>query len=223
MGIGRCLRIAAAGDEHLLNVRMDDIALPLAPPGGLAQLSANHPTQLPAGLSGNKVPWTREVPLPSGSVQRVHHARNGAGVATVHDNGEVYPRPKFSQGLPQPVVAEGIFPIQIGRTQDLVALIRFISIVVRHVGSMPRIMEEQDISLPPFRDQILNGSLHRFFRRLGIRKGRDVFFGEAVIRCQRSAQILHIVDASLEVRAGDLIFVDPDEHRSLGHTSPFRV
>ena len=58
MGIGRCLRIAAAGDEHLLNVRMDDIALPLAP-RGLAQLSANHPTQLPAGLSGNKVPWTR--------------------------------------------------------------------------------------------------------------------------------------------------------------------
>jgi len=45
-------------------------------------------------------------------------------VAAVHDDSQVYSRPKLPQGLPQPVIAERILPIQIGRTQDLIALIR---------------------------------------------------------------------------------------------------
>ena len=115
MRVGRRLCIATAGEQELFDIRMDDILLPLTSTRSFAQLPTKCSPQLTAGLSGNEVPWTGEIPLSSGSVERVHHARDGAGMAAVHDDGETHPRWKFPQGLSQPVVAEGILPIQIGR------------------------------------------------------------------------------------------------------------
>ncbi len=131
--VGRRLCIATAGDQHLLNICMDDILLPLTPTGSFAQLPTKCSPHLTAGLCGNEIPRTGEVPLSSGSVERVHHARDGAGMAAVHDDGEVYTRSKFSKGLSQPVVTEGILPVQIGGTQNFIPMIGFIAIVIRHV------------------------------------------------------------------------------------------
>ena len=91
MRIGRCLRIPTAGDEQLLNVRMNDVLLSLTSTRSLAQLPAKCPAQLPAGLGRHEIQRTREVPLPSGSIERIHHARDGAGMTAIHDDSEVYP------------------------------------------------------------------------------------------------------------------------------------
>ena len=45
----------------------------------------------------------------------------------------------------------------------------------------------------------------------------DVALLEAVELDERRAQVLHIVDTTPEVRAGDLILVDSDQQRTLCH------
>ena len=43
MRVGRCLRIPAAGDQQLLDIRINDIVLSFASSRSLAQLPTNRP------------------------------------------------------------------------------------------------------------------------------------------------------------------------------------
>lgn len=55
VGVGRGLGIATAGDQHLLNVGMDNVALPFPSSWSLSQLTAKRSAQLPTGLGSHEI------------------------------------------------------------------------------------------------------------------------------------------------------------------------
>jgi hypothetical protein len=51
-----------------------------------------------------------------------------------------------SNGRAQPVVAERIVPVQVGRAEDLVAAVGFVAVVVWHIRTVAGVMNDGDIA-----------------------------------------------------------------------------
>ena len=113
------------------------------------------------------------------------------------------PAGRLVEGRAKPVVSEGVVPVEIGRTEDLVSPVGLVSVllIIRHVRAVAGVMQHDDVALFCAAHELLDAVLYRFLRRVSVEQLRDVVFLEAVKLDQRRAQILHIVDAAPEVRA----------------------
>ncbi len=138
-------------------------------------------------------------------------------MAAVHDHRQVHACLHPVQRRPQPVVAQRIVPVEVGRTQDLVAAIGFILVVIGHVRPVARVMDQRDVTLLRIANQRLDARLHRLLGRREVGDDGDVAPLEAVKLGQGCAEVLDVVDTASEVGAGDLIPVDADEKRTLCH------
>src|SRR6185437_7490122 len=78
IGIGGRLGIPTAGDQQLLNVGIDDIALSLPSSGSFSQLTTKRSSQFPAGLGSHQIERARKEPFSYGSIRR----SDGAGVCS---------------------------------------------------------------------------------------------------------------------------------------------
>lgn len=115
------------------------------------------------------------------------------------------------QFLAQPVIQERVLPVQIGRAEDLIALIRLVAVVVGYVGPVARVMEQERITGVGPGEQFVDARLHGLLGGVVIGKDRDVTLHEAVIVRQDRGEVFNVVNTAAEVSSGDAIAVDTDE------------
>jgi hypothetical protein len=215
--VGRSLRAAAAGDEQLRNVGVHHVRLLARGARGCPQFAADLALQLAARFLGHDVPRIGQVARDDRCIGRQDRAGVGARMAAVHDDGEADALLHAVEGGTQPVVGERILPVEVGGAQDLVAAVGLVAVLVRYVGTVAGVVQQQRVALGRAGDQRADGRLHVLLGGLEVEQCLDVGRPEAVVLLQDCREVLHVVDATPEIGPGDLVLVDADQQCSLGH------
>ena len=189
--------------------------------GALMQRAARCPGQTAPGLNGGQVPRARKVSLYQRCVGRLDGPRDGAGMTTVGDHRETHPGTQPVEDAAQPVVAQWVIPVEIGRTEDLVAVVGLVAVVVGDVGAVTGEVHEQHIAALPAADQPRDGLLDGLLRGVEVGEEGNVALLEPVLSLKQTGHVFHVGHAAAQVCPRNAVAVNADEYRPFRHDSPF--
>lgn len=136
-------------------------------------------------------------------------------MAAVEDEGEVHPVRDALDGLCELVVGEGVIPVEVVGTDDLIeAVFELVAVAVANLGTVARVVEEQHGAGRRAIDQPVQALADVGGGSASVGEEADVLRIEAEMLGDGLAHQQDIVDAALEVIARVRVLVDAHEERS---------
>jgi hypothetical protein len=110
-----------------------------------------------------------------------------------------------------------LLPIQIGWTEDLVAVVGLVAVVVGDIGAVTGEVHKQYISALPAADQPHDGLLDGRLRGVEVGEEGNVTRFEPVLLLEQFGHVLYVGHAAAQIRSWNAVAVDADQDRLLRH------
>jgi hypothetical protein len=174
-GIGRDLVGSTPGDEN-------------GP--SLARAAAEAPGCLCPARPTVEARWRTHTSLAGVSLAVRESPQAGSGMAAVEDDRQIHALGEvFHEGV-EVVVGEGIVPVEIVRTDDLVESVALVALAIADLRPVARVVEHEDVACPSAVQQPVQAVDDRRRGGLGVGEALEAAArGEAEVRGQQVADL----------------------------------